>query len=61
MERDRDGHPFEDDFTENRGPDGAQQDEEAKRERLDPDVDSQADDETMAKNVFGVDEPRPKQ
>ncbi|HTW85850.1 MAG TPA: hypothetical protein VMD91_17400 [Candidatus Sulfotelmatobacter sp.] len=60
MERDRDGVPFQDDFTENRGPSGAQLDDDAQTERLDPDVDSQADDETLKENVFGVDDPKPK-
>jgi hypothetical protein len=60
MERDRFGEPFQDDFTDNRGPDGAQQDEQAARERLDPDVDSQSDDRDMEQNVFGVDKPKPK-
>jgi hypothetical protein len=60
MERDRSGEPFQDDFTENRGPDGTRQDEEAAKERLDPDVDSQSDDRDMEHDVFGVDEPKPK-
>jgi hypothetical protein len=56
MERDRDGEPFEDDFTENRGPSGPRREEEAERLTLDPEVDSQEDDRTMADDVFGVDE-----
>jgi hypothetical protein len=60
MERDRDGQPFQDDFTENRGPSGRQLDDVARDETLDPDVDSQADDRSMEKNVFGVDEVKPK-
>jgi hypothetical protein len=60
VERDRDGVPFEDDFTENRGPSGSQLEDEAEREKPDPDVDSQADDESMADDVFGLNEARPK-
>jgi hypothetical protein len=56
MERDRDGEPFEDDFTENRGPSGPVREEDAERTTLDPDVDSQEDDRTMADDVFGVNE-----
>jgi hypothetical protein len=44
MERDRDGVPFEDDFTENRGPSGPEQEDDAEQETLDPDVDSQEGD-----------------
>jgi hypothetical protein len=47
MERDRDGEPFEDDFTENRGPSGPEQEENAEREVLDPDTDSQEGDRFM--------------
>ncbi len=54
MERDRAGEPFEDDFTENRGPDAAKREENAEEETPDPDVDSQAGDQAMADNVFGV-------
>ncbi len=57
MKRDRDGEPFEDDFTENRGPSGATREEEAELTTLDPGVDSQEDDRSMADNVFGVNEP----
>ena len=60
MERDRFGEPFEDDFTEEREPSPVEREEEAHSEREDPDVDSQADDETMKDNVFGVDNPQPK-
>jgi len=60
MERDRDGVPFEDDFTENRGPGGPELEEEAERETLDPDVDSQADDRSMKRDVFGVNDTRSK-
>jgi hypothetical protein len=44
MERDRDGEPFQDDFTDNGGPSGPEQEENAEREVLDPDVDSQEGD-----------------
>jgi hypothetical protein len=54
-ERDRDGEPFQDDFTENREPGGSEREDNAERETLDPDVDSQADDESMKDDVFGVD------
>ncbi len=54
MERDRDGEPFQDDFTENRGPDASQQEDAAERANLDPDVDSQAGDRAMADDIFGV-------
>jgi hypothetical protein len=60
MERDRAGEPFQDDFTDNRGPAGPQQEDEAERETLDPDVDSQAGDHAMENDVFGVNEPGPK-
>jgi hypothetical protein len=51
MERDRDGEPFEDDFTENRGPGGPEREDNAEHESLDPDVDSQAGDNFM-ENAF---------
>jgi len=62
MERDRSGEPFEDDFTENRGPSGPEQEDQAERLTLDPEVDSQEDDRDMADDVFGVNEtpPEPK-
>jgi hypothetical protein len=60
MERDRFGVPFEDDLTENRGAGGAAREEQAETETFDPDVDSQEDDDDMARNVFGVDDPAPK-
>jgi hypothetical protein len=44
MERDRDGEPFQDDFTENRGPDAEEREDVAETLKLDPDVDSQDDD-----------------
>jgi hypothetical protein len=54
MQRDRAGEPFQDDFTENRGPTGPEQEDSAERETLDPDVDSQAGDQAMEDDVFGV-------
>ena len=54
MNRDRDDVPFEDDFTENRGPGAEVQENEAEEETLDPDVDSEADDASMKDNRFGV-------
>lgn len=44
MERDRDGEAFQDDFTDNRGPGAREQEENAEKEVLDPDVDSQEGD-----------------
>jgi len=58
MERDRAGEPFQDDFTENRGPDPVEKEENAETETPDPDVDSQAGDEAMADDVFGVNDPK---
>jgi len=60
MERDQFGEIFEDDLTENREPGGPARDKAAEREEIDPDVDSQEDDEDMARNIFGVDEANPK-
>ncbi len=39
--RDRDGEPFQDDFTENRGPSAAQREYAAEHEAFDPEVDSE--------------------
>jgi hypothetical protein len=47
MNRDRDGVPFEDDFTENRGPSAEEEEDTAEDLVLDPDVDSQDDDHAM--------------
>jgi hypothetical protein len=57
MERDRAGEPFQNDFTDNRGPDGPRQEDEAERETLDPDVDSQAGDAAMEDDAFGLNDP----
>lgn len=47
---------FQDEFTENEAkPKGAQREEAEETERLDPDVNSQDDDETMADDRFDVD------
>ena len=54
MERDRDGVPFQDDFTENRGPSAAEREDVAEDLKLDPDTDSQDDDRDMADDDFGV-------
>ena len=59
MNRDRDNVPFEDDFTENRGPDADEQEDAADEETLDPDVDSEADDTSMKDNTFGVNPGKP--
>lgn len=47
---------FENEFTEEDKPSGAQRDSEAHTEKLDPDVDSAADDAAMADDVFGQNE-----
>jgi hypothetical protein len=52
--RDRDGEIFEDDLTENESePDGPERDDVAHTLKLDPQVDSQDSDRTMADNRFG--------
>jgi hypothetical protein len=56
MERDRDGEPFQDDFTENRGPDASEQEDAAEHATMDPDVDSEAGDRAMEDDIFGVNE-----
>ena len=50
MNHDRDDEPFQNDFTENRGPSAEEQEDVAEDEVLDPDVDSQDDDEPVTKN-----------
>lgn len=58
--RDRSGEYFEDAFTENESkPRGPQRDSTEASEQLDPDVDSEEDDEAMAEDRFGVDQPKP--
>jgi len=59
MERDRAGEPFQDDFTENRGPNASEREEAAEREALDPDVDSQAGDRAMEDDTFGLNDSKP--
>lgn len=54
VERDRDGEPFQDDFTENRGPSGSESEDVAEQIKMDPDVDSEDDDRTMKHDAFGV-------
>jgi hypothetical protein len=51
MERDRDGEAFQDDFTDNRGPGAREQEENAEKEVLDPDVDSQEGDLFVEKDL----------
>jgi hypothetical protein len=59
--RDRDGEIFQDDLTENESmPSPARREAADEAEQLDPDVDSQEDDEAMAENRFGVNEKRPE-
>jgi hypothetical protein len=59
MERDRDGEPFQDDFTENRGPSASEREDSAERATPDPDVDSQAGDHAMEDDVFGLNDTKP--
>lgn len=60
LPRDRDGEIFQDDLTENESmPSPAHREQADETEQLDPDVDSQDDDEAMAENRFGVNEKRP--
>ena len=48
---------FEDDLTEETLPDPAEREKVAKDIHGDPDVDSQADDRTMAEDRFGEEKP----
>lgn len=58
-ERDQFGEYFQDTFTENESkPRGPVRDEMEEEEQLDPNVDSQEDDEAMAENRFGVNQPK---
>ena len=58
--RDRSGEYFQDAFTENESkPRGPERDALEASEQLDPDVDSQEDDEAMARDRFGLDERKP--
>jgi len=56
--RDPSGAYFQDAFTENRGAGNAEKEDGAEHLHLDPNVDSQADDEAMEKDVFGVNAPQ---
>lgn len=57
--RDRDGEIFQDDLTENESkPRGAVREDAEETLELDPQVDSQEDDEDMAENVFGLNDPK---
>ena len=47
---------FENEFTEEDRPPAAQREDNAETEKLDPDVDSSADDAAMAGDVFGQNE-----
>jgi hypothetical protein len=49
FKRDRDGEIFQDDLTENDGPSGAELEEGAEQLHLDPNIDSQEDDELEPK------------
>jgi hypothetical protein len=60
LPRDRDGEIFQDDLTENESmPSPARREDPDETLDMDPDVDSQDDDEAMAENRFGVNEKRP--
>jgi len=51
---------FQDEFTENQSKySGEKREDVETSEKLDPDVDSQADDETMAEDRFDTDKPKP--
>lgn len=57
--RDEFGEIFQDDLTENESkPRGAVREEVEETLKLDPNVDSQEDDEAMAENRFGVNQPK---
>ncbi len=47
---------YENELTEEGNPSGAEREEVAESEQLDPDADSQRDDETMKEDTFGQDE-----
>ncbi|GAC1387664.1 MAG: hypothetical protein NVSMB31_00320 [Vulcanimicrobiaceae bacterium] len=47
---------YENEFTEEDKPSGAEREDIAETETRDPDVDSQADDEAMRDDVFGQNE-----
>jgi hypothetical protein len=58
--RDREGEIYQDDLTENESiPRPARREDAEETRELDPDVDSQEDDEAMAEDLFGVDEKKP--
>ncbi len=57
LKRDRDGEIFQDDLTENESmPSPSRREDAEETRRLDPNIDSQEDDETMADDRFGVDQ-----
>jgi hypothetical protein len=57
--RDEFGELYQDAFTENESkPRGAVREEVEETLKLDPNVDSQEDDEAMAENRFGVNQPK---
>lgn len=59
--KDEFGEFFQDAFTENQTKaDGPVRDEIEHDLKLDPNIDSEEDDRTMAQNVFGVNKPKPK-
>lgn len=47
---------FENELTEEDKPGGAEQEDTATKENLDPDVDSEASDESMSDDLFGQNE-----
>ena len=57
--RDEFGEIYQDAFTENESkPRGAVREEVEETLKLDPNVDSQEDDQAMAENRFGVNKPK---
>ncbi len=55
------GELYEDTFTENEStPDGEAREDAQEKVQLDPDVDSQDDDEAMRENRFGLNDPKPQ-
>jgi len=57
--RDQFGEIYQDAFTENESkPPGAVREEVEETLKLDPNVDSQEDDQAMAENRFGVNKPK---
>ena len=61
LARDRRGEIFQDELTENESmPSPARREDADENLQLDPQVDSQEDDEAMAEDRFGVNQKRPR-